>query len=112
MKNGWWYITYIHTLKNGWTYLASILDLYSKKIIDFTHGTNMKNELVMTAIRKSIFFTKAWQTIIFHTDLRSQYTSNHMKNLCEKLNIIQSSSKKGCPYDNSCIESFHASLKK
>ena len=35
-----------------------------------------------------------------------------MKNLCEKLNIIQSSSKKGCPYDNSCIESFHASLKK
>ena len=52
-------ITYIHTLKNGWTYLASILDLYSKKIIDFTHGTNMKNELVMTAIRKSIFFTKA-----------------------------------------------------
>ena len=53
MKNGWWYITYIHTLKNGWTYLASILDLYSKKIIDFTHGTNMKNELVMTALERA-----------------------------------------------------------
>ena len=35
-----------------------------------------------------------------------------MKHLCEKLNIIQSFSKKGCPYDNACIESFHASLKK
>lgn len=35
-----------------------------------------------------------------------------MRMLCEELNIIQSFSKKGCPYDNACIESFHASLKK
>ena len=46
------------------------------------------------------------------TDLGSQYISNDMKILCEKLSIIQSFSKKGCPYDNACIESFHASLKK
>ena len=26
--------------------------------------------------------------------------------------MIQSSSKKGCTYDNACIESFHAILKK
>ncbi|MDQ0340929.1 transposase InsO family protein, partial [Caldalkalibacillus uzonensis] len=26
--------------------------------------------------------------------------------------IIQSFSRKGCPYDNACIESFHAILKK
>ena len=26
-------ITYIHTIKYGWCYLASVLDLYSKKII-------------------------------------------------------------------------------
>ena len=49
---------------------------------------------------------------IFHTDLGSQYTSNDLKELCEKFNIIQSFSKKGCPYDNACIESFHSSIKK
>ena len=26
--------------------------------------------------------------------------------------FIQSFSKKGCPYDNACIESFHSSIKK
>ena len=35
-----------------------------------------------------------------------------MRSLRSNLNITQSFSKKGCPYDNSCIESFHASLKK
>lgn len=26
-------LTYIHTIKDGWCYLASVMDLYSKKII-------------------------------------------------------------------------------
>ena len=28
-------ITYISTAKDGWTYLASVIDLYSKKIIGY-----------------------------------------------------------------------------
>ncbi len=32
-------ITYINTLKDGWTYLASVMDLYSKKIIGYAYGT-------------------------------------------------------------------------
>lgn len=49
---------------------------------------------------------------IFHSDLRSQYTTNDLKELCKEFNIRQSFSKKGCPYDNACIESFHSSIKK
>ncbi|MEG1313572.1 MAG: IS3 family transposase, partial [Bacilli bacterium] len=105
-------ITYIHTLKDGWTYLASVLDLYSKKIIGYAYGTNMTNDLVMTALEKAYSSQNPDKPIIFHTDLGSQYTSNDMKDLCGKLKIIQSFNKKGCPYDNACIESFHASLKK
>ena len=37
---------------------------------------------------------------------------NDLKELCKEFNIIQSFSKKGCPYDNACIESFHFSIKK
>ena len=37
---------------------------------------------------------------------------NDLKELCKEFNIIQSFSKKGCPYDNACIESFHSSIKK
>ena len=37
---------------------------------------------------------------------------NDLKELCKEFNIIQSFSKKGCPYDNACIESFHSLIKK
>ena len=50
--------------------------------------------------------------LVFHSDLGSQYTSNDLRELCKEFNIIQSFSKKGCPYDNACIESFHSLIKK
>ena len=33
-------ITYIHTEKDEWTYLASVEDLYSRKIIDLSFRKN------------------------------------------------------------------------
>ena len=105
-------ITYIHTLKDGWTYLASVLDLYSKKIIGYAYGKSMDNSLVLKALTNAYESQKPSEGVIFHTDLGSQYTSNDMRKECSKLKIRQSFSKKGCPYDNACIESFHAALKK
>jgi transposase InsO family protein len=107
-------ITYIHTLKDGWCYLASVLDLHSKKIIGYAFDKRMTNDLVITALSNA-YYTQAPdkdKKLIFHSDLGSQYTSNDIKDLCSKFNITQSFSKKGCPYDNACIESFHAIIKK
>ena len=73
-----------------------------------------ENELVKKALSNA-YYNQAPdknKQFIFHTDLGSQYTSNDLKELCEKFNSIQSFSKKGCPYDNACIESFHSSIKK
>ena len=107
-------ITYIHTIKDGWCYLASVLDLHSKKIIGYAFGKRMTNELVKKALNNAYYSQKPDKDkkLIFHTDLGSQYTSNDLKELCKKFNVIQSFSKKGCPYDNACIESFHSSIKK
>ncbi|WP_147589591.1 DDE-type integrase/transposase/recombinase [Clostridium paraputrificum] len=44
-------ITYIHTLKDGWTYLASVMDLHSKKIINYAYGKSMATDLVLTALK-------------------------------------------------------------
>lgn len=49
--------------------------------------------------------------IHFHIDLGA-HTSNDMRKEYSKLKIKQSFSKKGFPYDNACIESFHVALKK
>lgn len=107
-------ITYIHTIRDGWCYLASVLDLHSKKIIGYAFGKRMTNDLVLKALKNAYQNQKPNKNkqLIFHTDLGSQYTTNDLKELCREFNIIQSFSKKGCPYDNACIESFHSSIKK
>lgn len=48
-----------------------------------------------------------------HSDLGCQYTSSAFKECIASTKIITHSfSSKECPYDNACIKSFHASLKK
>lgn len=46
-------ITYINTLRDGWTYLASVMDLYSKKIIGYAYGTSMTVELAVKAVENA-----------------------------------------------------------
>ena len=105
-------ITYINTLRDGWTYLASVMDLYSKKIIGYAFGTSMTAELAVKAVENVCLNVKTTEGIILHSDLGSQYTSHEFENfLCSK-GIIHSFSRKGNPYDNACIESFHSVLKK
>ena len=59
-----------------------------------------------------LMFLKSLRWDYLHTDLVSQYTSQDFKELTSELNIIQSFNRKGYPYDNGCIESFYATLKK
>ncbi|EHR0219379.1 DDE-type integrase/transposase/recombinase [Clostridium perfringens] len=74
----------------------------------------MTNNFVMTALKNACYIQEIVKNsrIIFHSDLCSQYTSNDMKNLCNKFNIKQSFSEKGCTYDRACTKSFQAFLKK
>ena len=82
------------------------MDLHRKKI------SSASGTLVLESLFNTYTCQDSSEGIIFHIDLGSQYTSNDMKKLCEKLKMKQSFSKKWCPYDNTCIESFHATLKK
>ncbi|MDO4635913.1 MAG: integrase core domain-containing protein, partial [Streptococcus sp.] len=50
--------------------------------------------------------------LILHSDIGSQYTSKEYNEFLQKHGIQHFYSAKGCPYDNSCIESFHATIKK
>ena len=50
--------------------------------------------------------------IILHSDLGSQYTSDEFESYLQTQGMIHSFSRKGNPYDNACIESFHSVLKK
>jgi transposase len=105
-------ITYIHVQKEGWTYLASVMDLCSRKIIGYAYGVHMTAELAVQAVKNACLNVRETQGIILHSDLGSQYTSQDFEEYLSSKKIRHSFSRKGNPYDNACIESFHSVLKK
>ncbi len=105
-------ITYIHTLKDGWCYLASVLDLHTKKIVGYSFSRSMTTDLITKALENAYQTQQPQDGLIFHSDLGSQYTSDEFAKVIESYNMTHSFSHKGSPYDNACIESFHAILKK
>lgn len=105
-------IAYIWTEKEGWTYLASVMDLYDRKVIGYRYGKEMTKELVIGALEESKKHRKVEEGAIFHSDLGSQYTSVAYEEKLKEEGLKHSYSKRGCPYDNACIESFHSLIKK
>lgn len=105
-------ITYIHTIKEGWTYLASVMDFHSKKIIGYSYAKTMTAELAVRAVENACLNVKEVKGILLHSDLGAQYTSKLFEDYLLSQDMIHSYSRKGNPYDNACIESFHSILKK
>jgi transposase len=105
-------ITYIHVLKEGWTYLASVMDLHTRKIIGYSYGCKITAELAKRAVENACMNVANTKGIILHSDLGTQYTSQLFESYVDQKEMIHSFSRKGNPYDNACIESFHSVLKK
>jgi len=103
-------ITYIKTKDKGWCYLTSYMDLYNNEILSWNFGMRMDLNLVISALEK--IPPKLLKGNIVHTDRGSQYTSKEMREKLNKMGALESFSRKGNPWDNACIESFHATLKK
>ena len=103
-------ITYIPT-GEGWLYLATVIDLYSRKIVGWSMADTMKVSLVNDALSMAILHRNPSQGLIWHTDRGSQYASYSHKDLLKKHGIVQSMSRKGNCWDNAVAESFFKSLK-
>ncbi|GAA5416968.1 IS3 family transposase ISCce3 [Paraliobacillus ryukyuensis] len=104
-------ITYIWT-SEGWLYLASIMDLYSRRIIGWAMGKRMTKELVITAMKRAMVTQPPTKGLIHHSDRGSQYASKAYQDLLRENGILTSMSRKGNCYDKACIESFHGIIKR
>lgn len=102
-------ITYIWT-EEGFTYLTSIMDLYSRKIIAWTLSETLEAVHVSDTVRKAMKERKVTAPLVIHSDRGSQYVSEAYRQAAE--GHVLSYSKKGYPYDNACIESFHSLIKR
>ena len=102
-------ITYIWT-QDGFVYLNCIMDLFARKIIAWTLSETMEVSTVIDTINKAKAYRNTDLPLIIHTDRGSQYVSNAWLEATEKMQ--RSYSHTGYPYDNACIESFHALIKR
>lgn len=89
-----------------------MLDLHTKKIVGYKFGRKITVDLVLEAMENAVQDQNPAPGLIVHTDLGTQYTSEDFQKQLKVHGMIPSFSRKGCPYDNACIESFHATLKK
>jgi len=103
-------VTYIATAE-GWLYLASILDLYSRRIVGWAMGEQNDATLVEKAWRMAVLNRHPSRQLLHHSDRGSQYTSESYLQLLEQVGCQISMSRTGNCYDNATMESFHATLK-
>ena len=102
-------ITYIWT-DNGFVYLTSVMDLFSRRILAWTLSSTLEAKYVVETIQKAIRERNGVRPRIFHNDRGCQYVSQEFLNATREM--TNSYSKKGYPWDNACIESFHALIKR
>lgn len=98
----------------GWLYLATVIDLYSRRVIGWSVADHMRTELVANALNMAIA-TRGGSVdagIVFHSDKGSQYTSTSFSQLCNSHGVLQSMGATGVCWDNAAAESFFGTLKR
>lgn len=103
-------ITYVWT-EEGWLYLATVIDLFSRRIVGWSMDNKMKTSLVNDALLMALWQRKPERGLLWHTDRGSQYASDSHRQLLQTHGITQSMSRKGNCWDNAVAESFFHTLK-
>jgi putative transposase len=103
-------ITYIPT-DEGWLYLATVLDLFSRKVVGWAMRDHMRQELTIAALTMAIQRQRPGPGLIHHSDRGSQYAAGGYRQVLDAANIVQSMSRKGNCWDNAPMESFFHTLK-
>jgi transposase InsO family protein len=107
-------ITYLPIGDGQFLYLATVLDLYSKRLVGWSMADHMRTELVIDALRAAAA-TRGGQGLrgaVFHSDNGAQYVSAQFAAVCAELGVIRSRGAVGTSADNVTAESFNASLKR
>lgn len=104
-------ITYL-PCREGRLYLASVLDLFTRKIVGWKLADRMTTDLVLAALDQAYEAQRPHKGLIHHSDRGSQYASEEYRARLQQYQMMASMSRKGNCYDNAVIESFHSVLKK
>lgn len=104
--------TYLRT-EEGWSYLATVMDLFSRRIIGWSVSERNDSTLCCQALQAAVLTRrgKLPEGLIHHSDRGSTYASYDYQDMLESFAIRQSMSAKGNCYDNAAMESFFGRFK-
>jgi putative transposase len=103
--------TYIRTLQ-GWLYLATVIDLFSRKVVGWAMSARNNSKLTVDSIQMAVKHRKIEGDLVFHSDQGVQYSSIPFLSALKSNNIISSMSRRGNCYDNAVAESSFQLLKR
>lgn len=103
-------ITYVR-MAGQWAYLASVLDLYARRVVGWSLSTTPDTGLVAQALRRAIESRRPKPGLLFHSDQGVPYRSADYRHQFRQQQIQQSMSRKGNCWDNAPMERVFRSLK-
>lgn len=103
-------ITYI-PLSKQFAYLAVLMDLFSRKIVDWAFELNMEEDLTIAALKIAIAARQPAPQLVHHTDRGGQYAAKHYRQIMARAQMQQSMSRAADCYDNAFMESCFGTLK-
>lgn len=96
----------------GKLYLATVIDLFSRRLLGYAMGAHHDADLVVASLHMAAA-TRGGDVrgVIFHSDRGSEYTSRKFGRACRKLGVFQSMGRVGSCFDNAVSEAFNSVLK-
>jgi len=103
-------ITYVR-LRETFLYLAIILDAFSRRVVGWELGENLRAELALAALDRALADRHIEPGLVHHSDRGVQYCSSAYVEKLQAQGVAISMSRAGNPYDNAKAESFMKTLK-
>ncbi|MGW4564171.1 IS3 family transposase [Streptomyces sp. NPDC004561] len=96
----------------GKLYLATVIDLFSRRLLGYAMGERHDAELVVAALNMAAA-TRGGDVrcVIFHSDRGSEYGSRRFRRACRRLGVFPSMGRVGSCFDNAVSEAFNSVLK-
>lgn len=103
-------VTFIKT-GEGWLHLATVMDLFSRKIIGWSMAPKNTTQLIKSALAMAVQTRRPTKQTLIHSDQGSTYCSVDYQKMLSTYQLHRSMSRRGNCYDNAVMESFYHSLK-
>lgn len=100
--------TYLQ-FQGRFVYVATVIDLYTRKVVGVAVYTTHATQLVLAAFMNALHDHA--RPLIFHSDNGSEYAAAVFVNALETVGVVISRSAPGCPWENGYQESFYSQFK-